>query len=175
MNYHGIDRLSNSALSMIDKGIGYYKAMKNEKKEPTDSMIKGSMIHCLILEPECFEERYFIVDGTLTAKIKETCLSENKQAIRRNDYVDALKIRDNLFKTSDSHLLVGGEAEKELFYTLRGLDFKSKLDYLKEGFIVDLKTTADIGLRHLSYSVKDYGYCRQAALYKEAWTINKNK
>src|SRR5574344_1079999 len=52
--------ISVSGLKKIKVSPAHYK--EAEKVEPTEAMIFGSAYHCFILEPERFENEYYIFD-----------------------------------------------------------------------------------------------------------------
>jgi hypothetical protein len=61
--YYQINNLSNSALSVFDYSPElYYKKYitKELKDKKSDSLSFGSLFHCLKLEPELFEQSYYI-------------------------------------------------------------------------------------------------------------------
>jgi hypothetical protein len=57
-------RLSYTALSNFMDSPKDFADYKLQKKEPTPAMIYGGMLHCLILEPGKFDERYFAFDDS---------------------------------------------------------------------------------------------------------------
>ena len=71
-DYHSIDALSNSSLSVLygnGKGdpAGFHARFiaKTLKTEETDAMRLGSAVHMLALEPERFDSQYAIVEGPI--------------------------------------------------------------------------------------------------------------
>lgn len=57
-------KLSYTALSNFISSPKDFIDYKLQKKEETDAMIYGSMLHCLILEPHDFDNRYFAFDDS---------------------------------------------------------------------------------------------------------------
>ena len=64
MDYFQIPAISNSALSTFNYDPSYYHKVyvtkEIEDKKESDALTFGSLVHCLILEPEKVQERYFI-------------------------------------------------------------------------------------------------------------------
>tara|TARA_R110000868_G_scaffold28617_4_gene107117 strand:+ start:13435 stop:14430 length:996 start_codon:yes stop_codon:yes gene_type:complete len=63
MNYFNLPGISNSSLSTFNYDPSLYYKMyitKEVVKKESDAMTLGSLIHCLILEPEKLEERYIV-------------------------------------------------------------------------------------------------------------------
>jgi hypothetical protein len=63
MNYFNLPGISNSSLSTFNYDPSLYYKMyitKEVVKKESDAMTLGSLIHCLILEPEKLEDRYII-------------------------------------------------------------------------------------------------------------------
>lgn len=68
MTYYEDLSISNSSLSVFNYDPSYfYKVFITKEitdKKESESMLLGSIIHCLILEPEEFDKRYFISSVT---------------------------------------------------------------------------------------------------------------
>ena len=89
-----IIRSSIIRAALTDEGlVPWY--LQGGKLEQTESMLIGSVSHCLILEPEKFDEIYAVVD-TQRKGTKEWKLAEKSEKIpiKRNLYDKCLEIKD---------------------------------------------------------------------------------
>ncbi len=60
--YHGSTGENSSKLKIItNRSAMHYRAW--EPAPPTEAMLMGSVLHCLVLEPEQFEQRYSFTSG----------------------------------------------------------------------------------------------------------------
>lgn len=62
--YVRLDLISRSDLELLNKGPEFYLAAKSNKFEPKESssLILGTAVHCALLEPSEFSDRYAIAD-----------------------------------------------------------------------------------------------------------------
>lgn len=56
--YHAIPAVSKSDLDKIDRSPAHYKFAKDNPQPPTTAMIRGTIVHAAILEPDRFEVDY---------------------------------------------------------------------------------------------------------------------
>jgi len=69
-DYFALDALNNSTLSDINRSVRFMEYRKNNKTEPTASMQIGSLVHCLLLNPEDFDD-LFIIMPKINKRTKE--------------------------------------------------------------------------------------------------------
>lgn len=156
-----------------------------EPFEPTPQMEFGTLCHLLLLENEKFAEQYAIIpDADKRTKEGKEAYAEfeerlgNRKAVKREIYTKAL----NMIEALKSHksafkLLKTGFAEQEVFWKDEetGLDCKSKLDYAREGLIVDYKTSSDASPEGFAKALANFGYHRQDGIYREAYKAKFGK
>tara|TARA_A100001037_G_scaffold306016_1_gene348653 strand:+ start:1188 stop:1979 length:792 start_codon:yes stop_codon:yes gene_type:complete len=155
----------------------YYK--RYVLKEPREEMYKsaydfGSYMHSLILEPEKTIFEFAIFEGaTRRGKAYEEFKSNNegKTIITASQAQQAL----DLFHLYNEHvdtkgLIENGVAEHTLCVNLEGMPIKVRADYIKEGMIVDLKTTSDpVDRFSAAKTIIRFDYDLSAALYVDAF------
>ena len=160
LSYSGMKVLLDSELEfwLLSHMNPYRKEM-----EPTDSMKKGTWFHCLLLEPELFNTRYFVfpVEANVQGK-KMVKLSEYNAA---RDAIAQLKKMKNY-----TMFFEGGYPEVAIFWRdeATGLMMKAKHDYFSTLYSTDYKTTDTLFIPYLMSKVKKYGYNIQAAVYLES-------
>ena len=62
--YFALDRASNSTLSKMKRSAAHCKANIDEPMTATPAMAFGTLVHCLVLEPLSFSERYYIAEDS---------------------------------------------------------------------------------------------------------------
>jgi exodeoxyribonuclease VIII len=141
------------------------------------SMQTGQLLHGLILE------------GKLDAHVRPDTYGDGKpwhhaakeckawseahadkpivSADEHNWLVDCSNYIYNHPTIAENNLIDGatGDAEVSVFATINGRQFKGRFDYLQPGYILDLKCVNNASDRAFLYSVTQYGWHLQAALY----------
>jgi hypothetical protein len=173
--YFGRNELSNSDISHLRRSpydYWYYKNKSTEKEE-TPSMLLGSLVHSMYLEPEMtaleFVEEIQCDKRTKMGKQTYAAFLEKatgKRIVKPEMWEKAQKmvysLREHL--GSIQELAGPGWAELSGFFELHGVRCRARYDYVAErGMDWDLKTTSD--LLAFSKSVANFGYHRQNAFY----------
>lgn len=180
-DYYKINRLSNSALSRLKECPELFKREFIDgiyEREETESMLLGSLVHCLVLEPDEVNNRYAIVPKcdrrTKEGKaVYERFVTENDgcQVIKQETFDEAVAIACSvsLNETAAKILLSRKNVEHAIEFEIDGVECKSKIDLLTPGhhIVFDLKTTQNAKPDEFAKSVVSYGYHRQAAFYCE--------
>lgn len=186
--YHSdVSRLSNSMLSMLKRSpklfFRYYIEKSLALPEPSDSMAMGSMVHTIVLEPETLDDRYRVKpdcdrrtkEGKAMYELFLANLPDRCEVISPDDFAKATdcatallahaELREVLDATRPTALI-----EERIDFAVDGIDMRSRLDFvsLAANVIIDIKTTKDASPEEFSKSIANYGYHRQAALYREA-------
>lgn len=189
-NYHDIPALNASSISDYMRSPLHFWMHSSlnpdrEKKDKTPAMIFGSLCHCLVLEPEAFDKE-FIVSPNInkcTKAGKEEWAAFTREAgsrdvITEETYGHAVAMRDAMFANSAvKNLLGNGCSEQPVFWTKEegGVLCKAKLDYSRQGLLIDYKTTADASYSTFSKSIANFGYHRQMAWYMDAFEHQYNE
>ena len=161
--------LSYSALKAFSESPNHLVSYWNRERESTPAMIKGSLIHTLILEPEKFESSYAIWKGGRRAGGEYTTFCElnaSKEIIKPEDLDEVTPIAELARKNILIKNLKGTELLIE--WDFAGVPFKGFVDGYGDGFILDIKTTSDASPKAFLRDFVKYKYYWQAALYLHA-------
>ena len=182
---HGKNYFSPSQLKKLYISIGQLQAYLTKQFTGTDAMKLGSAVHCVLLEPFDFDNRYIVLDDskivaeiggarpTATKKYREwfnEFEAENKGKIfltrKEKDIIDKIKQKCDISGITDTYF-DSGEAENKITGTV--IDFDQQfdalciVDYDTEFMSVDLKTTSK-PLHKFRYDANELGYDIQARL-----------
>lgn len=192
--YHSGVGVSKSDLDLIHRSPAHFQSAKIEGRKTTDAMILGSAVHCAILEPDLFAQRY-IRSPVCDKRTKEgkaqyavfemEAITKNLTPLSADMYETALKIRDavHAHKLASSILKAPGKVEQSVYWyddiaigTFQTGDnspaapclCKCRPDFLRDdGIVVDVKTTTDARPESFRRSVADYRYFVQQAYYSD--------
>ena len=193
LEYHGNkDYLSASSMKLLKRSPLHYI---NEQKKETEAMAFGSAYHCLVLEPEKFDEQFYVFDETsileiligegsksprATNKYKEWkelqfSKADGKTIIEAQEYAKMEAMKNVLFSHPFAKsLLTNGIAEQAIFAEFEtGSGEKGKIkikpDYMKPNkrVIADLKTCVSAELDEFTRHSAKMNYHIQAALYSD--------
>lgn len=184
--------LSYSALKAFKDSPTDFIQYKFREKKQTDAMMFGIVVHCLILEPQEFENRYVIMeDFDICAQIggakpratnaykawKELFLQENegKEVISLDLYKIANSIAQNV-----KHNRASSKVLNQLTHREKGVDWEYK-NFMFKGFIdgegdkllTDIKTCKDANPKKFQRDIISMSYYLQAAMYLTAIGVNK--
>ncbi|MEI6747368.1 MAG: PD-(D/E)XK nuclease-like domain-containing protein [Methylococcaceae bacterium] len=171
--YFAHSAINCSGLKLISsKTPLHFKHQQTAPRKETAAMTIGSAVHCAVLEPEHFAQRYIVApDVDKRTKAGKEAWAEleasGKVVLSHADFMMVSSIATSVMNhPTASKLLTGGAAEVAVFGEIDGVPAKCKCDYLREGVaIIDLKTTDDAG--DFSRSVSKWGYHQQAAWYQD--------
>lgn len=177
--------LSYSSLSAFKESPADFVRYKLRLKEPTESMINGSMVHCLVLEPQDFNNRYFTFDDSekcqeiggekprATKAYKEwkaIKLSEagSREVVAPQDYISAKIIADNIRnnRAAAKVLRLCPVYEKSIEWEYKNFKFRGFIDGDGEDATFDLKICADATPRKFQRTIIDMDYHMQGAMYQ---------
>lgn len=167
-------RLSFSSLVHLDKSPRHFVDYYTMPFNVTPAIAFGSLLHCLVLEPETFGERYAIapsVDRRTKAgraayqSFLDSC--EGLTIITEAQHLQAINAIEGLKRCKPAMALLRSatEIEERLAFEHKGLTIKGIRDLASPDFVCDLKSTADASPRGFGYSVRKFAYNMQAAIY----------
>lgn len=145
--------------------------------EETDEMLLGSALHCLLLQPELFEESFVVLESNLRRgkEYESLKLEKDKRIIKRNsldlvkDMLAALmeQLNENPEMAPALEVIKNGIKEERIPYKEDGVKYAITPDAYNSDYLLDFKTT---GLEQLNEEVwlnemALYGYRVQLGLY----------
>lgn len=181
--YFGTQALSNSGMSELLRCPAHLKAMLDKcgKEEPqSEALLSGSLLHCMVLEPEELDSRYApkMYSGATKAGKDEKARADEMGIIlvSQDTWNDCKAMAEAVLNhpimqaVKDSGDL---RTEQSVYWTeMQGtVPCKARVDAIATipgvGLCaIDLKTTRDASLASLEKSLYNYGYHRQAAWYR---------
>lgn len=178
------DHLSYSSLSAFRECPKDFINYKLGDKEETDAMRYGAMLHCLVLEPQDFENRYYILDdATICIQIggakpratnaykewKAGIIEEasGKIIVEPGEYQTAKITADNIHynRASRKILDICPQREKPVEWEYMNFRFKGYKDGEGERAIFDLKVMPDANPEKVDREIVNRWLYVQAAMY----------
>ena len=173
--YHAGPGLSSSDLKELLKSAAHYKTYKANPPEQTAEMLRGSLVHQMILEPELFDQEYAVGSFNIRrGKEYEKVVAENpgKIVISSEELCEATKcveaFKEECSKNKELSELFEGVKELAFYWEDKesGALLKAKPDVItKTGKIVDLKTARDASFDAFQKQMVDLKYFVSAAHY----------
>jgi exodeoxyribonuclease VIII len=166
--------LSYSALKAFAKSPNHYLQYVQREFQETNAMKQGSALHCLVLEPEDFADRYIVAPEidrrTKGGKAEYAAFLEaaGEKTVLTADQAEAVfKMTDAITShRKATYLLKGKFAEAPVAGNIHGIDFRGIVDAWDEHDIVDVKTTTDASPEGFRKAASNFDYHLQAAIYK---------
>ena len=183
-DYYANKALSHSKLSCLAQNpmefkMRYVDDPPSLPPKESDAFAMGHDVHCLALEPEKMDER-FVVTPKIDRRTKEGKLqaiiferdNEGKIVLTLEEYQDAIACVQALNNHAEFATIMAQPRRVEVpfEFDLFGHKFKAKPDAIIDSMklIVDIKTTDDASPDRWKWSAVDYGYHRQAWIYRGA-------
>jgi len=174
--YRNAPGISRSDLMYMDKTPAHYKYYKDNPKEPTDAMIRGTAVHTLILEPETFGDFFAVMPKDISRKGTKAYKEwievngyENHEILNQKTWNEILGMRKAVDSNTRAKLYLGGYHEKSFFWIDKetGILCKCRPDsiHLKTGIISDLKTCDDASPEEFIKKCYNMAYHIQNAFY----------
>lgn len=179
--------LSFSSLKAFAESPATFMEYKIAKREPTDAMIFGSMLHCLVLEPEDFDKRYLCLDDAdicnqiggakpratkVYKEWKAVAMAEagKRELVETGDATAAKIIASNVLhnRASAKILNMCPQREKGIEWEFKNFNFKGFIDGKGEKAKLDLKTCPDANPRKFQRTIIEEKYYLQGAMYTYA-------
>jgi exodeoxyribonuclease VIII len=170
--------LSFTSIKEFQKSPRHYiEYISKERTPPTDAMKLGSMVHCMMLQPELFNDQFAVmpdVNRRTNAGKEEYAefVSKNadKTVVDNSSYEHARRLADTAMSRNEISQLVNGCLEFELEWSaeIDDLPYRGFYDGVASDYILEIKTTADGYPRKVMSDFLSRKYHMQAGLYHMA-------
>lgn len=178
--YHASPGVSRSALWTFKQlpALYEYQYLSGEYiREEKEAYVLGELVHTLVLEPQLFAEKFFVMPDcdrrtTIGKNLYTTAqMSAGSRVIIKQEVLDiANAMRDALIREPIiADILDGASCEKSIYWKdpKTGILCKCRPDIMQGVVVGDLKTTEDASYRSFQMSAIKYGYLMQAAMIEE--------
>ena len=181
--YLGQNALSSSSAKDLYKSPKTYFNKTKEVNSDAPPLREGRLIHTVVLEEEKLNDKYdFVNIGSRRTKKFEAAQAEAKSKGKEIMLTSELNKANELcnairFNSHANELFTGGTAETPAIVELYGLPFRGKADYLKDGHLIDLKTTAKLDgwertAKYLwHYDMQGWMYCELFGVTKFTFVV----
>ena len=176
--YLGENALSSSSAKDLYKSPKTYFNKTKQVNADVPALREGRLIHTVVLEEEKLHNKYVFSDmgsrRTKTFAEAQAYAKANRKEVmltselnKANELCNAIR-----FNSHANELFTDGVAETPAIGELFGIPFRGKADYLKDGHLIDLKTTAKLDgwERAAKYS---WHYDMQGWIYCELFGVTK--
>lgn len=181
--------LSYSAISQFLKSPKHFKRYKSDKKEVTKAMEEGKRFHMACLQPELFEQKYWVLDDSVkcleiggakpraTKAYKEWVAEESAnhtgEMLGHEEYDTYMSMSEALRQNNSSKKFMLNLTSTEELKQTTWDDYL--INYVTDGkgtnedgdFIIDLKKAADASFKRIKWDIRDMNYDMQGGMYTE--------
>ena len=168
--YHNQRAIGSSLLRTFMKSKAqFWNLWLNGDSKKTDALRIGSALHCLVLEPEKFNDGFAVGPEGVNRRTKvwaQFCEDNEDKETLTADQMVLVKGMANSIKASGlaSGLLEGSHKEQSARVKLtNGMTIQCRPDAIKQNAVIDIKTCCSVN--KFNYEVKSFGYHVQAAFY----------
>lgn len=178
--YRQAEGVNKSTLWEIRKSPAHYQYILTHPREDTPTLKMGRAIHAAVLTPTAYKREWAVIPADINRRTKagqeeyNLFLAENegKELLTAEESETVKGIVKAIRKNRDAaELLKGTRREVPVFWTNdQGIKCKCRIDAVKPGIMVDLKTAADASSDTFVRDALKYGYDVQAAHYIEGYS-----
>lgn len=185
----GEKHLSYSSLKAFADSPNEFIRYCLRERVQTDAMIFGTIVHCLVLEPDAFTDRYFVLNDLeiisdiggakprATNRYKEWVQAQHdknpgKECVTMEVYVTAEIMARNVRNNRAAAIVLNrcNEAEKKIEWEYMNMKFRGILDKIGKNAICDFKTCSDANPQIFQREIIKMKYYLQAAMYERGVT-----
>lgn len=173
--YRAAPGVNKSTLWWIRKSPAHYRYYLTNPQQETPALKMGRAIHAAILQPKAFEKGYVASPGfdrrTKEGKAAYDAFmieAAGREVLSAEEMEQCQAIKKAVTGCESARqLLEGCETEKPFFWhdDESGILCKCRVDAIRPGVLVDLKTCADASTEAFTRDAIKYGYDVQAAHY----------
>lgn len=184
--YHARPQVSNSMLKWIDVSPYHwwarYEADEPIEEDRTAALIEGTAFHCLVLEPDLFDKRFYIAPdirrGTKEWKKHEEA-AEGRIILKKSERDNIQGIADAVRNHRQAASLLERATYKECTVLWEdpgtGIKCRGRLDLLGlepgNELMVDFKKAKDASPRAFNKAVFNYRYDCQSGMYTDGLAL----
>jgi PDDEXK-like domain of unknown function (DUF3799) len=180
--------LSYSSIKEFAKSPAHYINYLNKPKKQTPELTFGSALHCLILQPEEFNNQFI---KTRKLDLRKTAdKEENERITKEAEATGKIVIQEDMFEEVNNlkerclrdnelvSILSNSKKEVRENIELYGLPFVRIKDIETDTRVVDIKTVQNASLDAIIKDFFNYQYYIQAAIYEGSFSfyvVEKNE
>ena len=176
--YHRAPGISKSGISLILRSPAHYRYAVFGSKEPSPSILMGSLTHTLVLEPHKLWMEYIVApEISRRSNAGKDAWNDFQQQAEGMQIVTQVQVDEaqKIAAAVKAHpfagpALTGGKAEQSYFWVdeFSGARAKCRPDYVKEVssgvVLLDVKTTEDASPEGFARTCSNFGYHVSAAM-----------
>ena len=177
--YRAAEGVNKSTLWNLRRSPAHYKYFLDNPREDTAAYKFGRAVHAAILTPAAYKRDYVVIPDSIDRRTKAGKeeyqafieASAGKEILTAEDAA-AVKAIVKAFKANRDavNLLKGTKRERPIFWTDdNGIRCKCRVDAMRDGLMIDLKTAADAETDTFSREALRFGYDVQAAHYIDGY------
>jgi exodeoxyribonuclease VIII len=174
-DYDAIEAINFSSLKHMAVSPMLYR-WRQEHPEPTKAAYAfGGAVHCAVLEPDLFDQRYAVFDGIRKggAWAEWQVEHDGMTSLRSTELAAIRAIVESVQRHRiAASLLRGGRREEAIVWIDEetGLACKGRVDYIRPSGVIEFKSTRDPHPSRFTRDLINYGYDAQAAFYHDGAT-----
>lgn len=176
--------LSSSSLGEFAKSPEHYLKYLVQPRTQTPAMLLGSVCHLLVLEPDKFDDNYFVIDieqrpeqakgmtSNINKKWKQKLIEENegKDLLTEDVLAQAKLIVERLKQREKAWQMIKYCQEREVKrdWKYAGINCTGRIDLESDIYIADLKFVANADPEEWIRKMFYYNYPMQGGMYVDA-------
>jgi hypothetical protein len=163
--------MSSTTIGQLLESPKKWKYLQNYKQDESPAMRIGRLMHTQLLEPEKYEKFHFTSAKSRAAKEFKELEAEGVQVFTSEEQRKGERLVDAVWKNEQVRRLIeNARYEVPEVGFVQGIPFRGKADILRDGVIIDLKTSQSV--KNFDKSADDYNYDVQAYIYCELFGID---